>query len=144
MKKIIYDSNEEDIHKLLKTLIHPQHINFVSVIKSEWRFGGVDFLFINSQSLKTLCVETKHWITNKHNLISVSKVRHIKRDYNNDCILLFNHKNDYYWLYTKTFDFDELKIKIINDDACYIFEDKHLNDSVEELKTFIHLKMNNK
>ncbi len=43
MKKIIYDSNEEDIHKLLKILIHPQHIHFckcnkISVEIRRYRF----------------------------------------------------------------------------------------------------------
>ena len=144
MKKVIYDSNEQDVHKLLKTLIHPQHIKFVSVIKSEWIYAGIDFLFINKQSLKTLGLEAKNWLSAKHNLISVAKVRHIKKDYNNDCILFFTHADKIYWLYTKTFDFDYLEIKFLHGDACYIFEDKHLNDSIEELALFIQLKMNNK
>ena len=126
------------IKKLCKKIFNDDR---VKVHISTQSGSKVDMIIINHHNCKSFVVETKELIKNVPTYISTNKIYNIRNEYNNNGLIVLIHKNIIYWADVSKL---ELKPEFIVDkygDPCYIFQDNLLSTNLDDLDTFLRLKL---
>tara|TARA_R110002153_G_scaffold174557_2_gene327765 strand:+ start:1785 stop:2282 length:498 start_codon:yes stop_codon:yes gene_type:complete len=102
----------------------------------------IDMLVYNSQNCLNFCIETKEWKNREPTYISTKKIYNIKKFYNNNGLIVLLYKNLIYWA-------DVSKIELTSDcvrdgcggDPCYFFKEEELSTNLDNLDTYLRLKL---
>tara|TARA_R110000823_G_scaffold28219_4_gene82264 strand:- start:2556 stop:3002 length:447 start_codon:yes stop_codon:yes gene_type:complete len=139
----MFASNDEKkiFNYIKKKLIDTEQLHYIKLIKSTYQFSNIDFLLLNTQSLKILYVEVKS-VNHLPSIIDTAKIVNIRKFYYNNCILLYLYNKEYYWIYTKHIDWDTIDIIEVLGKSVYNIE-PHFSKNIDKLKELIFIGMLN-
>ena len=141
MSKFASNDEKRMFNYINKKLIDIEQRHYLKLINSTYMFSNVDFMILNTQSLKTIYLEVKA-VNNIPSIIDVAKIVNIRKYYYNNCVVLYLYNKEYYWLYSKHIDWNTIEIKEVLGKAVYHIE-KHFSKDIEKLKELIFIGMLN-
>jgi len=115
--------------------------NRVSVLQSLQSGAKVDMIVLNRQNCKSFVVETKEHFKSPPRYISTKKIYNIRNDYQNNGLIVLIHKNTIYWNDPSKITLSKEHIFDNNGDPCYIFQGNELSTNLDDLDSFIRLKL---
>ena len=101
----------------------------------------VDMLVYNSQNCLSFCIETKEWFNREPTYISTKKIYNIRKFYNNNGLILLIYKNALYWADVSKISLSNQYIFDNNGDPCYIFQGNELSTNLDDLDSYLRLKL---
>jgi len=127
------------IKKLCKNIFNDDRVKIHISTQSG---AKVDMIVFNSENCLSFVVETKEWNDRIPNYISTKKIYNIKKFYNNNGLIVLLYKNNIYWA-------DISKITLSNDcifdgcgnDPCYLFRENELSTNLDDLDSYLRLKL---
>ena len=126
------------IKKLCKKIFNDDRIK---VHISTQSGSKVDMLVYNSQNCLSFCIETKEWKNTEPTYISTKKIYNIKKFYNNNGLIVLLYKNLIYWTDISKITLSNEYIFDNNGDPCYIFQGNELSTNLDDLDSYLRLKL---